>query len=172
MKKIKTGFLLRQNSYNQLINQEERNKGNSSLSTKDKKRWARQLQHGLINQKKIRNARVVVFGVGGIGSNVLMGLIYSGVFNYMIIDFDKVELSNLNRQTLYTPEDVNKLKIEKAKERLLKINRNINIKSFNIQINYPKKCNIFDLIESEYPSEISKINKIVKIINILCIIVY
>ena len=135
LKEIKTQLLIRQINYNKIINQELRNQDNSSLSPLERKRWSRQISHIVINQKKIKEARVVVFGVGGIGSNALMGLIYSGVHNFKIIDFDIVELSNLNRQTLYTPDDIGSLKIEMAKKRLLEINPHITVEIYNIKTN-------------------------------------
>ena len=162
LKKIKTKYLRRQIKYREIPNQNLRDEDNLSLDQLVKKRWARQISHGLINQKKIKNARVVVFGVGGIGSNVLTGLIYSGVHNFKIIDHDIVTISNLNRQTLYVPKDVGSLKIEQAEERLLCINPEISIKSYNIEIDYPRHLNILNLKTNEYPNEISNLNKIIK----------
>jgi len=163
LKEIKTQLLIRQINYNKIINQELRNQDNSSLSPLERKRWSRQISHSVIKQKKIKEARVVVFGVGGIGSNALMGLIYSGVHNFKIIDFDIVELSNLNRQTLYTPDDIGSLKIEMAKKRLLEINPHITVEIYNIKIDYPENVNVLHMNENEYPDEISNINDIIKL---------
>jgi len=162
LKEVKLKIFLRQYEYYQLIEQTIRNQNNTMLNDDDIERWDRQISHPLIDQKKIRDARVVVFGVGGIGTNVLLGLIYSGVHNFILIDHDKIELSNLNRQTLYTPEDIGKIKVKKAKERLLKINPNANIEIHNININYPKELNILEINEAEYLRDIDEINKIIK----------
>ncbi len=162
LKEIKIKLLTRQIKYREMVNQDFRNKDNNTLDKLDKKRWSRQLSHRLIKQKRIKDARIVVFGIGGIGSNVLMGLIYSGVQNFKIIDYDVVKLSNLNRQTLYVPRDVGSLKTEKAEERLLIINPNISIESYNIKIDYPKELNILNLKEKEYNEGIGKINELIK----------
>ena len=119
LKEIKKALLFRQTQYKEIIDQNKRVHDNNKLNLIEQERWNRQLFHPLLNQKKIKNARVVVFGCGGIGSNALMGLIYSGVQNFKIIDFDSIALSNLNRQTLYIPRDVKFVKSIKAKERLL-----------------------------------------------------
>lgn len=162
LKEIKAKLLTRQIKYREMVNQDYRIKDNNTLDKLDKKRWSRQLSHGLINQKRIKDARIVVFGVGGIGSNVLMGLIYSGVHNFKVIDYDIVKLSNLNRQTLYVPSDIGSLKIEKAEERLLNINPNISIESYNIKIDYPKELNVLNLKEKEFNDDITKINDLIK----------
>ena len=161
LKDEKIRFFIRQNHYSELVNQDLRNQGNDTLSSQDKERWDRQINYGLVNQKKIRDAQIVVFGVGGIGSNAIMGLIYSGVNNFKIVDFDIIKLSNLNRQTLYTPKDVGKLKIDKAKERLLEINPYANIESFNIKIDYPEDLNVLNMSENNFPEDISKINNLI-----------
>ncbi len=163
LKEVKLKIFLRQYEYYKLIEQTIRNQNNTMLNDNDIERWDRQISHPLIIRKKIRDARVVVFGVGGIGTNILLGLIYSGVHNFILVDHDKIELSNLNRQTLYTPEDIGKIKVKKAKERLLKINPNANIEIHNININYPKELNILEINEAEYPRDIDEINKIIKI---------
>ena len=162
LKEIKSKLLSRQIKYREIVNQDIRIKDNNTLDKHDKKRWSRQLLNRLINQKRIRDARIVVFGLGGIGSNVLMGLIYSGVHHFKIIDYDKVKLSNLNRQTLYVPSDVGSLKIEKAEERLLKINPNIKIESFNIKIDYPKELNVLNIKENNFNDSIIKLNELIK----------
>lgn len=162
LKEIKKKLLTRQMKYKEIVNQENRIQDNEKLSESDKKRWDRQIRHPMINQKKIKDARVVVFGCGGIGSNALMGLIYSGIHNFKLIDFDQIELSNLNRQTLYIPEDVNGTKVEKAKERLLNINPNININSYNFKLDYPIGLNLFEIKEKNYSKDIKKVNDLIK----------
>ncbi|MFA6050360.1 MAG: ThiF family adenylyltransferase [Candidatus Paceibacterota bacterium] len=56
---------------------------------------------GVLNQEKLRNAKVVVIGAGGVKSSLLYCLTAAGIGHIMIIDFDTVDLSNLNRQILY-----------------------------------------------------------------------
>jgi molybdopterin/thiamine biosynthesis adenylyltransferase len=162
LKEIKEKLLLRQMKYEEFVDQDLRNEDIEKLETIEKERWNRQIHHPLLNQKRIKDAKVVVFGCGGIGSNVLIGLIYSGVHYFKIIDFDKIKLSNLNRQTLFIPEDVNKHKINKAKERLLQINPEVSVETYNLELNYPLELNLLNLDEKGYPKDIIKVDKLIK----------
>ena len=71
---------------------------------------------GLAGQKKIFAANVLIVGLGGLGCPLLTYLVSSGVGKIGIVDFDKVEISNLNRQTLFNPGDVGKFKVDQAKK--------------------------------------------------------
>ncbi len=79
-------------------------------------RHARQL--GLVDQEKLRRARVAIAGMGGLGVPAAVYLALAGVGRLIIIDSDAVEESNLNRQFLYTEKDVGKKKVKVAAERL------------------------------------------------------
>ena len=68
---------------------------------------------------KIKNAKVIVYGVGGVGSFVVEALARAGVGHIIIIDYDKVAISNINRQIIATNETIGKYKVEVAKERIL-----------------------------------------------------
>ena len=85
---------------------------------------------GLSGQKKIFSAKVLIIGLGGLGCPLLTYLAASGVGKIGIVDYDKVEISNLNRQTLFSPSDVGKFKVDQAKKVISKINRKIKIFSF------------------------------------------
>ncbi|HCZ06080.1 MAG: molybdopterin-synthase adenylyltransferase [Thermotogota bacterium] len=83
--------------------------------------WERQVP--LISsdcQKRLRNARVAVVGAGGLGSPVSIYLARSGVGKLLLIDRGKVDLPDLHRQILYTPDDLGRAKVEVAKEKLEK----------------------------------------------------
>lgn len=80
---------------------------------------------GKKRQRKLLNSSVAVIGAGGVKSPLLFYLAAAGVGRIRIIDFDKVELSNLNRQILYTMEDIGKYKAEAAAARLKTINPEI-----------------------------------------------
>ena len=93
--------------------------------SQDMSRWARQTvlpEIGIEGQKKIINATVVLVGMGGLGCPVSQSLIASGIGKLIIIDGDKVELSNLHRQPLYGVEDIGRLKVQVAKKKLMQLN--------------------------------------------------
>jgi len=77
--------------------------------------------------EKLQNAKVAIFGIGGVGSFVVEGLVRAGIGNFVLIDDDKVCLTNLNRQIIATRKTVGKPKVEVAKERILEINPNANV---------------------------------------------
>lgn len=72
--------------------------------------------------KRLQNTKVAVFGIGGVGSFVVEGLVRAGIGNFILIDDDKICLTNLNRQLISTRKTVGKQKVEVAKERILEIN--------------------------------------------------
>jgi molybdopterin/thiamine biosynthesis adenylyltransferase/rhodanese-related sulfurtransferase len=86
---------------------------------------------GSHGQKKISAARVLVVGAGGLGCPVLQYLAGAGIGTLGIVDHDSVDISNLQRQVLYTTEDHGKLKAAAAKERLLQINPDIVVNSYS-----------------------------------------
>lgn len=82
---------------------------------------------GKDGEEKLKNAKVAVFGIGGVGSFVVEGLVRAGIGNIVIIDDDKICLTNLNRQILATRKTVGQAKVEVAKQRILDINPNANV---------------------------------------------
>jgi len=87
-------------------------------------------QVGPNGQRKLKDAKVLIVGAGGLGSPVATYLALGGVGTIGVVDFDVVDLSNLQRQILHRTEDVGKPKIESAKESLLSYNPNIEVKTF------------------------------------------
>ena len=79
--------------------------------------------------KKLEDAKVAVFGIGGVGSFVCEGLARSGLGNFILIDYDKVDESNINRQIIATTKTVGKYKVDLMKERILEINPNANVET-------------------------------------------
>ena len=77
--------------------------------------------------EKLSNAKVAIFGLGGVGSFVLEGLVRAGIGNFVLIDDDKICLTNLNRQILATRKTVGQPKVEVAKQRILDINPDANV---------------------------------------------
>ena len=80
--------------------------------------------------EKLQNAKVAIFGIGGVGSFVVEGLVRAGIGNFILVDDDKVCLTNLNRQIIATRKTVGKLKVEVAKERILEINPNAHVEIY------------------------------------------
>ena len=80
--------------------------------------------------KRLHKARVAVFGIGGVGSFVVEGLVRAGIENFVLVDDDKVCLTNINRQLIATRKTVGKYKVEVAKERILEINPNANVEVY------------------------------------------
>lgn len=80
--------------------------------------------------EKLQNAKVAIYGVGGVGSFVAEGLARSGIGNMVLIDNDVVSISNLNRQIHANIETIGKKKVEVMKERILKINQNAKINTY------------------------------------------
>jgi adenylyltransferase/sulfurtransferase len=98
---------------------------------------------GISGQKKIRNSNVLIVGIGGLGCPLLTYLSSAGISNIGIVDYDKVELSNLNRQTLFNSSDVGKFKVTQAKIKIKKIYNKINIKTFRTKISNKNINKIF-----------------------------
>ena len=81
--------------------------------------------------KKLRSAKVAVFGIGGVGSFVVEGLVRAGVENFILVDGDKVDVTNLNRQIIATTKSIGKSKVEVAKERIIEINPNAKVEPYH-----------------------------------------
>ena len=95
------------------------------LRLRDFKRFEKQIilkNIGVTGQKKILNAKVLIIGIGGLGCPLLTYLAASGVGTIGIVDPDKIEISNLNRQTLFTTNDIGKYKVDQAKSSVYRIN--------------------------------------------------
>lgn len=93
-------------------------------------RYSRQIMLPEIDaggQLKLANAKVVIFGLGGLGSSASIYLAAAGVGHLILNDFDKVDLSNLQRQILHSTDDIGKLKTESARDHLLSLNPEITL---------------------------------------------
>ena len=115
------------------------------LNALDLKKYSRQLilkNIGVSGQKKIFNSKILVVGAGGLGCPLILYLAYSGVGNLGIVDDDKVELSNLSRQVLFTKKDLGKFKVVVSKKFIKKINKKIRVKIFTKKINEKNIHNI------------------------------
>ncbi|HZE78260.1 MAG TPA: ThiF family adenylyltransferase [Nitrososphaeraceae archaeon] len=111
--------------------------GGSELTNVDMQRYSRQImleEIGFAGMERLRNANVCIVGLGGIGNPVATQLTAMGIGKLKIIDRDVVEISNLHRQHLYREEDIGKVKVEAAAERLKKINPAVEIEAVPISI--------------------------------------
>lgn len=80
--------------------------------------------------EKLNKAKVAIFGIGGVGSFVVEGLVRAGVENFILVDNDKICLTNLNRQIIATHKTIGKYKVDIAKERILEINPNAKVEIY------------------------------------------
>lgn len=99
--------------------------------------------------EKLHNARVAVFGVGGVGGYVVEALARSGVGTLDLIDNDTVALTNINRQIIATHKTVGMSKVEVAKERVLDINPDAKVNTYNT-FYLPETADQFDFTQYDY----------------------
>ena len=109
----------------------------TELTSQDLQRYSRQImleEIGFIGMEKLRNSKVCVVGVGGIGNPVVTQLNAMGVGKIRIVDRDVIEISNLHRQHLYTEQDIGKVKVEAAIEHLKRRNADVEIEALPISV--------------------------------------
>jgi molybdopterin/thiamine biosynthesis adenylyltransferase len=125
---------------------------NDILSQREIRRYSKQIlipEIGIRGQEKLKQAKVLVVGAGGLGCPVLQYLTAAGVGNIAIAEFDVVDETNLQRQVLYGSTDVGKLKSIIAKNRLEHLNSLLNFEIFNLRIDVSNSLNViknFDII--------------------------
>ncbi len=109
----------------------------TAFTKEELERYSRHLilpEFNIAGQKKLKNAKVLVVGAGGLGAPLLQYLAAAGVGTIGIVDFDKIENSNLQRQVLFTTKDIGKLKVEVAAERIQNQNPYIKVKIYNTRL--------------------------------------
>jgi len=117
------------------------------LNNNDSIRYHRQMilkEIGIEGQVKLKNAKVCVCGAGGLGSPILFYLAAAGVGTLGIVDYDVVKLSNLNRQILHSSDDLETLKTVSAKEKLSRLNPNIEVIEHTVELNKDNSEEIFE----------------------------
>ena len=117
------------------------------ISSNDLLRYSKQIilkQVGVLGQEKISSSKVLIVGIGGLGCPVLLYLSNLGIKNIGIIDHDKVDLSNLNRQILFNTKDIGKFKVTQAKKKIQKIDKKIKINTYKEKIIKKNIENIID----------------------------
>lgn len=109
----------------------------SILSSREIRRYSKQImipEIGIVGQEKLKRAKVLVIGAGGLGCPVLQYLTVAGVGKIGVAEFDMVDESNLQRQVLYGSADVGKLKSIIAKNRLAHLNSFVDLEIFNLRL--------------------------------------
>ena len=111
---------------------------------------------GVAGVEKLKNSKVIVFGVGGVGGHAVEALARAGVGHIALVDSDEVSVSNINRQIIATHKSVGRKKVEVSKERILEINPDATVEEFDIffendtksKIEFTKYQYIVDAIDS------------------------
>jgi molybdopterin/thiamine biosynthesis adenylyltransferase/rhodanese-related sulfurtransferase/molybdopterin converting factor small subunit len=117
-----------------------------TLTQEEIRRYSRHLilpEVGLDGQRKLKASRVLCIGAGGLGSPVALYLAAAGVGTIGIVDFDVVDLSNLQRQILHGTADVGRSKLASAKDRLLAINPELNVETYEVALSSENALDIF-----------------------------
>lgn len=93
--------------------------------------------------EKLQNAKVAIFGIGGVGSYVVEALARAGIGNFILVDKDVVDVTNINRQIIATTKTIGMAKVDVAKERILEINPNACVETYK-EFFLPESPEIFD----------------------------
>ena len=122
------------------------------ISSNELLRYSKQIilkKIGVMGQKKISSTKVLVVGVGGLGCPLVMYLANTGLGSIGLIDNDKVDLSNLNRQIIFNTADLGKSKVVQAKKFLNKLNKKVKVTTYKNRLtkkNIKKILNDYDII--------------------------
>ena len=117
-----------------------------TLSNEEVLRYSRHLimpEVGMEGQQKLKAARVLCIGTGGLGSPLALYLSAAGVGTIGLVDFDVVDFTNLQRQVIHFTSDVGRPKLESAKEKIAAINPFVNVKTFNTKLTSENALQIF-----------------------------
>lgn len=109
----------------------------TELSPEEMRRYGRHIimpEVGLEGQKKLKTGKVLVIGTGGLGSPLVLYLAAAGVGRIGLVDSDQVDASNLQRQVLYSVRDVGRPKLQAAKDRILELNPNVKVDSYETRL--------------------------------------
>jgi tRNA A37 threonylcarbamoyladenosine dehydratase len=101
---------------------------------------------GKENLEKIRKIKIAIFGLGGVGGTSLVSLVRSGFLNFFLVDFDRVDFSNLNRQILFSEEDEGQLKVDLAASFLGRLTDGVKLSTSSSKVS---KENIDELLDSQ-----------------------
>ena len=119
----------------------------TSMTKEQILRYSRHLimpEIGVEGQEKLLQAKVLLIGAGGLGSPLGLYLAAAGVGTLGIVDFDVVDLTNLQRQIIHRHQDVGRLKVESAKERILAMNPELTVHTYNTKLS---RANVLDIVK-------------------------
>ena len=131
-----------------------------NLNQEQIKRYTRHIllpEIGVEGQKKLLAAKVLVVGAGGLGCPISLYLAAAGVGTIGLVDFDTIDASNLQRQILFTTEDIGKSKVEVAAKRLKALNPDVTVNTYAVAL---KSDNIMDILKKWYKTEIELHEKV------------
>ena len=123
-----------------------------TISKKEYVKFSKQIilkKFGIIGQKRVKSAKVLIIGMGGLGCPLSIYLTSLGIGTIGIVDDDIVEMSNLNRQIIFNKKDIGKYKVDVAKKKIKSINIKTKIKAYKVRIqedNIKKLIKNFDII--------------------------
>ncbi|MFQ6114476.1 MAG: ThiF family adenylyltransferase, partial [bacterium] len=120
---------------------------NNEFSINEIERYSRHLimpEVAMEGQKKLKHAKVLLIGMGGLGSPLAMYLAAAGIGRIGILDFDVVDFTNLQRQVIYSTDDVGRPKLESARERIAGINPHVQIDSYETRLTSENALDIFE----------------------------
>jgi tRNA A37 threonylcarbamoyladenosine dehydratase len=115
--------------------------------------------------EKLNNAKVAIFGLGGVGSFVCEGLARSGIGNFILVDYDKIDESNINRQLIATVKTIGRYKVDVMKERVLEINPNANVEVYK---EFYMADSEIDIITEDLSYAVDCVDTIMAKIAIIC----
>src|SRR5450756_2801580 len=118
----------------------------TTLTNDEILRYSRHLimpEVGMEGQQKLKAARVLCVGAGGLGSPLALYLAAAGVGTLGLVDFDVVDVSNLQRQILYGTKDVGRPKLESAAERLKDVNPNVKVVPHEVRLSSDNALDLF-----------------------------
>ena len=99
---------------------------------------------GSFSLEKLKKSNVLVFGLGGVGGYVVEALTRSGIGNLILVDYDKVDITNFNRQIIAVNENIGKYKVDCFKERIDSINEGCNVITYKLKIDSNNIKDIFN----------------------------
>ena len=106
---------------------------------------------------KLRESRVCIFGIGGVGSFAAEALVRSGIGSIVLVDYDTIDITNINRQIHANFNTIGRTKVEVMKERILEINPSIDIENYNVRL---EKSNIDELVSERYDYVVDAIDTV------------